>query len=375
MLASPLVSSPSTASTTSGGTSFGHNLYPVSAAASNSFMYGLPQSQPGSLNALTQQTQTAMQIPSWSQNVHQAACVTRPTHAPSAPSWQHIYNGSSNALQASAQQHLTHPNHWSQPRQAGPSSNVLQRTWQAHQQAPMHATPMLPPDFDPLASLLPEPEQGSGSSQQIDWNILQQAVGSASQQPSQQVLYAGLPMQRPQGHMSAQQHQFIARATLGSQNPTSFHNAAALGSLSTSLPQGSTTGQAWTSAPNPASLVQPPSGSRPGGVPILPAIGTQVDPENPPAPGLGPLTRALSAPAGEAFLSRAGDALKHLPDKVAITCGTARGTLLTKRARILHEGTIQGHIEAIRQLWIRCCWTLNDCLGVHSNAYASQAMF
>ncbi|KAK9862504.1 hypothetical protein WJX84_009525 [Apatococcus fuscideae] len=60
--------------------------------------------------------------------------------------------------------------------------------------------------------------------------------------------------------------------------------------------------------------------------------------ENPPAPGLGPLTRALSAPAGEAFLSRASDALKHLPDKLAIMCGTARGTLLTKRARILHEG-------------------------------------
>ena len=49
----------------------------------------------------------------------------------------------------------------------------------------------------------------------------------------------------------------------------------------------------------------------------------------------GALRRSLSAPAEEALLSRD---VKQLPEKLDVVCGTARGVLLVKRARITYQG-------------------------------------
>ena len=299
------------------------------------------QSGPGS------QIPSAFQSPSWSQaaSMHQANHRFQSIPASAASvGFPSTYSGIGSIRQAhpTGQHQHSQAAHWSQQQQSGPSSSMTQRTWQPNQQAPLQATETLPQDFDPLASLLPDAEPGSGSSQQIDWNLLQQAAGSARQQISQHVSGADLPIQLSQGqNLMQHQSQPIPRASLGFHNPAPFNNAAALGSqLSSSLPQGSGIGLARPVAPHTASLMQP-SGPISGFLPSqpgLPMTDSPSEPANAPAPGLGPLTRALSAPAGEAFLSRVGDAVKHLPDQLAIMCGTARGTLLTKRARILHEG-------------------------------------
>lgn len=345
MLASSLVSSPSAASTTSGATSFGYSTYPGNAAAGSSFGYGVPHSfsGSGSFNPSVQPGLSNAQQASWSLPFSAQPAGNRMHSAPFMPGHglpaglPNLYGGVNNACHTNygaGQQQHSQNTHWSQPQQAGPS-NALQQTWQSNQQEPLQATPTLPADFDPLASLLPESEQGSGSSRQIDWNILQQAVGNASQQISPQVSNAGLPAQFSQGLMPMQhQSQYSPAATLGSQNAVSFQHRAPM--------QSSNLGPAQPSAPHTASLMQPQPELQPAGGPSqsrLPLPGAPVESGSmPAAPGLGPLTRALSAPAGEAFLSRAADAVRNLPDKVAIMCGTARGTLLTKRARILHEG-------------------------------------
>ena len=350
MLASSLVYSPGAASTTSGATSFGYSTYPVQdAAACSSFGFGVPHSMSGS-GSFNLSAQPSAQLPAWSLPVSTQTAGNRMHSAPFTPAsglpagLPNPYGGVNNSRQTnygSGQQHYSQTAHWSRPQQSGPS-NALHQTWQSNQQS-LQATPTLPADFDPLASLLPDSEQGSGSSQQIDWNILQQAVGNASQQISPQVSNTGLPVQYSQGLMPVQhQPQFSSAPTLGSQYAATLQNRGPMGlQLSSSLPQSSNLGLARPSAPHTASLMQPQLVLQPAGVPAQPGFplpGTQAESGAAPAPGLGPLTRALSAPAGEAFLSRAADAVKHLPDKVAIMCGTARGTLLTKRARIIHEG-------------------------------------
>ena len=227
---------------------------------------------------------------------------------------------------AEASQHHNHPGAWPQSAPAGMGGAATGNHWQpmpsASQQLQTSAV-----DIDPLEALLPGPERPSSAPfQPFDWNGLQQAVGTATQHAPMHSQASGTgPLQQRQPQPAAQSCSGLMGSQLAPllQQAPQPHSTRQGGGLGANGPRhaGQTgTRQAPASHPAPAGFPGRPSGD--AGLP---------------GP-MGPLTRTLSAPAGEALLSRTIDATPQLPEKLDIICGTARGTLLLQRARILHEG-------------------------------------